>query len=112
MVNMAQGYIGTEIGYKEGGYETSPSASAVGPGSEKILTAAMKKLLSVKPGKKQGQAGPKSPKEAMAGFQTLPSFEMQLVASEPQIHEPIVLSYDENGTNVCRRVSQVPVSPW
>ncbi|MDB4629345.1 hypothetical protein OAF72_04195, partial [Akkermansiaceae bacterium] len=91
------GYIGTEIGYKEGGYETSPSASAVGPGSEKILTAAMKKLLSVKPGKKQGQAGPKSPKEAMAGFQTLPSFEMQLVASEPQIHEPIVLSYDENG---------------
>lgn len=91
------GYIGTEIGYKEGGYETSPSASAVGPGSEKILTSAMKKLLSVKPGKKQGQAGPKSPKEAMAGFQTLPSFEMQLVASEPQIHEPIVLSYDENG---------------
>ncbi|MDB4723381.1 c-type cytochrome [Akkermansiaceae bacterium] len=91
------GYIGTEIGYKEGGYETSPSASAVGPGSEKILTAAMKKLLSVKSRKKQGQAGPKSPKEAMAGFETRPGFEMQLVASEPQIHEPIVLSYDENG---------------
>jgi len=91
------GYIGTEIGYKEGGYETSPSASAVGPGSEKILTAAMKKLLLVKSLKKQGQVGPKSPKEAMAGFETRPGFEMQLVASEPQIHEPIVLSYDENG---------------
>ena len=106
------GYIGTEIGYKEGGYETSPSASAVGPGSEKILTAAMKKLLSVKSRKKQGQAGPKSPKEAMAGFETRPGFEMQLVASEPQIHEPIVLSYDENGLMYVAEYLKFPSSPW
>jgi putative membrane-bound dehydrogenase-like protein len=91
------GYIGTEIAYQQGGYETSPSASAVGPGSEKVLTAAMKRLLLDKKEKKQGRVGPKSPQEAMAKFETLPGFEMQLVASEPQIHEPIVVSYDESG---------------
>ncbi len=91
------GYIGTEIAYQQGGYETSPSASAVGPGSEKVLTAAMKKLLLDEKEKKQGGVGPRSPQEAMAEFETLPGFEMQLVASEPQIHEPIVVSYDENG---------------
>ena len=91
------GYIGTEIAYSQGGYETSPSSSAVGPGSEKILTAAMKKLLKVKDGKKQGRVEPRSPEEAMATFETHPEFEMQLVASEPQIHEPIVVTYDENG---------------
>ena len=91
------GYIGTEIAYSQGGYETSPSSSAVGPGSEKILTAAMKKLLKVKDGKKQGRVEPRSPEEAMATFETHPGFEMQLVASEPQIHEPIVVTYDENG---------------
>ena len=41
------GYIGTEISYSQGGYETSPGASAVGPGSEKILTAVMERLLKV-----------------------------------------------------------------
>jgi hypothetical protein len=91
------GYIGTEIAYSQGGYETSPSSSAVGPGSEKILTAAMKKLLKVKDGKKQGRVEPRSPEEAIATFETHPGFEMQLVASEPQIHEPIVVTYDENG---------------
>jgi putative membrane-bound dehydrogenase-like protein len=90
------GYIGTEVAYDEGGYETSPSASAVGPGSEKILTAAMKTLLR-KPATKEGRVTPKSPKEAIATFETLPGFEMQLVASEPQIREPIVVTYDENG---------------
>jgi putative membrane-bound dehydrogenase-like protein len=91
------GYIGTEIAYSQGGYETSPRASAVGPGSEKILTAAMKSLLGESPDKRGGRVDPKSPKEAMATFQTPPGFEMQLVASEPQVREPIVVTYDENG---------------
>jgi len=91
------GYIGTEISYSQGGYETSPTASAVGPGSEKILMAAMKKLLGEKPKKEAGRVAPKSPKEAIADFEVPPDFEVQLVASEPQIQEPIVVTYDENG---------------
>lgn len=39
------GYIGTAIGYTQGGYETSANASRVGPGSERALMDAAKKLL-------------------------------------------------------------------
>ena len=39
------GYIGTAISYSQGGYESSPRASRVGPGSEKVLKDAFKKLL-------------------------------------------------------------------
>ncbi|YCM44680.1 PVC-type heme-binding CxxCH protein [Verrucomicrobiaceae bacterium 227] len=91
------GYIGTELAYTQGGYETSPSASAVGPGSEKVLTAAMKTLLGDPPSKSDTRIAPKSLKEAIAAFETLPGFEVQLVASEPQVREPVVVSYDENG---------------
>ncbi len=39
------GYIGTEISYTQGGYETSPDASLVAPQVEDVLMAAMKTLL-------------------------------------------------------------------
>ncbi len=38
-------YIGTAIGYEQGGYETSPPASNVGPGAEAVLLEAIRKLL-------------------------------------------------------------------
>lgn len=41
----ATGYIGTEVAYGEGGYETSPRASKVAPAVEKVLMDAMRKLL-------------------------------------------------------------------
>jgi len=41
----APGYIGTEIAYSQGGYETSPRASQVAPTVEKSLLNAVKKLL-------------------------------------------------------------------
>ena len=40
-------YIGTARAYEEGGYETSPGASNVGPESEAVLLRAMRKLLEV-----------------------------------------------------------------
>lgn len=44
----APGYIGTAIGYTQGGYETSQRASRVGPGSETVLMNAIRQLLEVK----------------------------------------------------------------
>lgn len=41
----APGYIGTEVAYGEGGYETSPRASRVSPRVESVLLEAMEKLL-------------------------------------------------------------------
>ncbi|MEL6110537.1 MAG: hypothetical protein AAFU85_31405 [Planctomycetota bacterium] len=40
------GYIGTEIAYTQGGYETSGRASRVGPDSETVLMDAMRQLLN------------------------------------------------------------------
>ena len=42
------GYIGTEIAYGQGGYETSAKASKVAPQVEKVLVGGMKKLLGKK----------------------------------------------------------------
>jgi hypothetical protein len=42
----AMGYIGTEIAYSQGGYETGPTASHVAPAVERTLTDAMAKLLN------------------------------------------------------------------
>ncbi|MFN0198426.1 MAG: hypothetical protein ACKVT0_16900 [Planctomycetaceae bacterium] len=42
------GYIGTEVAYGEGGYETSPGASNVAPAVESVLMNAVKKLLGEK----------------------------------------------------------------
>ncbi|MEP6669721.1 MAG: hypothetical protein ABJF10_11245 [Chthoniobacter sp.] len=39
------GYIGTSIGYEQGGYETSRPASHVAPSVETVLTDGMRKLL-------------------------------------------------------------------
>lgn len=39
------GYIGTEIAYSQGGYETSDRASRVAPQVEGVLMAAMQSLL-------------------------------------------------------------------
>lgn len=39
------GYIGTAISYEQGGYETQPSASNVGPAVERVLMDGMRKLL-------------------------------------------------------------------
>ena len=41
----APGYIGTEVAYAQGGYETGPHASLVAPAVEGVLMEAIKRLL-------------------------------------------------------------------
>jgi hypothetical protein len=43
------GYIGTEISYSQGGYETGPSSSNTAPTVERVLMEAMRHLLSDSP---------------------------------------------------------------
>jgi hypothetical protein len=42
-------YIGTAVAYAEGGYETGPTASNVGPEAENVLRSAIHKLLRARP---------------------------------------------------------------
>jgi len=90
------GYIGTKAAYFEGGYETSQLASGVSPGAEAILNQAMETLLGEQ-AELSGRILPKSPERALETFEVADGFEIQIVASEPQIQEPIVVSYDESG---------------
>jgi hypothetical protein len=39
------GYIGTEIAYTQGGYETSPGASRVAPTAEHVLMPVVRAIL-------------------------------------------------------------------
>jgi hypothetical protein len=41
----APGYIGTEIAYAQGGYETLPRSSLVAPSVERVLTGVIRDLL-------------------------------------------------------------------
>jgi hypothetical protein len=41
----APGYIGTEVAYSQGGYETQPRSSLVAPGVEQVLTETIRRLL-------------------------------------------------------------------
>ncbi len=88
-------YIGTTAAYAEGGYETSERASFVAPEVEPVLTRAVKQLLQEE--SPSLRVKPLEPDAATSSFEVLDGFEMQLVASEPDVIEPIVLAYDENG---------------
>ena len=43
------GYIGTEVAYEQGGYETSQRASNVDKNCEQVLLSGIKKLLEMQP---------------------------------------------------------------
>ncbi|HEX4588333.1 MAG TPA: hypothetical protein VH120_00265, partial [Gemmataceae bacterium] len=42
-------------------------------------------------------AGPLSPQEEQATIRTLPGFKIELVASEPDVVDPVAMAFDEQG---------------
>ena len=54
------------------------------------VTAAEKNPLEFPP--------PKTPKEALAAFQVHPGFEVQLVAAEPLVVDPVAVDWGADGT--------------
>ncbi len=50
------------------------------------------------------------PADAVRTFETIDGFEMQLVASEPEVVEPIVISYDANGLMYVAEYLKFPAS--
>lgn len=98
----APGYIGTAIAYEQGGYETEPRSSNVGPGVEAVLTDALKKLLlpETTPPDYQSQLpriAPVEPAHAEATFELADAFTMQLTAAEPLVTSPVAMQWDEQG---------------
>src|SRR5918992_843367 len=42
-------------------------------------------------------AAPLSPKDELGTFKTLPGFKVELVASEPDVIDPVAMAFDERG---------------
>jgi putative membrane-bound dehydrogenase-like protein len=53
----------------------------------------------------------KSIDEVIRSFETLPGFEMQLVAKEPLVHDPIAAAFDENGNLYVCEMRDYPYKP-
>lgn len=54
---------------------------------------------------------PKSPEEQLATFEAAPGFEMQLVASEPMLVDPIAAAFDEDGRLYVCEMRDYPYKP-
>ncbi|MBL8852356.1 MAG: HEAT repeat domain-containing protein [Planctomycetaceae bacterium] len=98
----ATGYIGTAIAYEQGGYETEPRSSNVGPGVEAVLMDGIKKLLVDEHAAPNYQSQlprikPREPDQALLSFETTDGFAMQLTAAEPMVTSPVAMQWDEQG---------------
>ena len=89
----ALGFVAMQYPYRILVLATTLSALLL-PSSQ--LSAADKDI-GAEAAKKIKPVPPKTTDQALASFETIDGFEMQLVASEPQIQEPIVIKYDEDG---------------
>jgi putative membrane-bound dehydrogenase-like protein len=54
---------------------------------------------------------PKTPAEAMQTFEMVDGFEMQLVAAEPLVHDPIAAAFDANGNLYVCEMRDYPYQP-
>lgn len=54
---------------------------------------------------------PQPPEQAVKTFETIDGFEMQLVASEPQVFDPIAAAFDENGNLFVCEMRDYPYKP-
>ena len=54
---------------------------------------------------------PKEPAEALKTFETADGFEMQLVAHEPMVNEPVAATFDENGRMYVAELKSYPYQP-
>jgi putative membrane-bound dehydrogenase-like protein len=98
----ATGYIGTAIAYEQGGYETEPRSTNVGPGVEAVLMDGLRKLLLDDPAEANFQSQlpriqPLEPHQASTSFETTDGFVMQLTAAEPLVTSPVAMQWDEQG---------------
>ena len=99
-------YIPSERILKEGGYEGGGAMTYYGwptrlaPGVENLIVNAVHELLPKQFLLDEKQAGlppPKSPEASLAAIETQPGFEVQLVASEPLIVDPVAIDWGPDG---------------
>jgi putative membrane-bound dehydrogenase-like protein len=100
--NDVMAYIPSERVLMEGGYEGDTSMIPYGlpakwkPGIEDAIVGKVKELAGDK-GQIPPAAGPLTPQEELATFRVPKGFTVQLVASEPNVVDPVAMCFDERG---------------
>jgi len=99
-------YIPSERILQEGGYEGGGAMTYYGwptriaPGLEKLIVDTVHELLPKQFRFDEQQAEfppPKSPEESLAAIETKPGLEVQLVASEPLVVDPVAIDWSADG---------------
>jgi len=99
-------YIPSERILNEGGYEGGGAMTFYGwparlaPGVEKLIVDAVHELVPNQFLHDESKAEfppPKSPHESLAAIEVRPGFEVQLVASEPLIVDPVAIDWSADG---------------
>jgi putative membrane-bound dehydrogenase-like protein len=97
--NDVMAYIPSERVLKEGGYEGASAMVYYGlPGvwKEGIEKKIVEKVHALAKETK-AEPGPLSPREEAATFQVPKGFKVELVASEPDVVDPVAIAFDEDG---------------
>ncbi len=98
--NDVMAYIPSARVLKEGGYEADSSMIYYGlptrwhPGCEDAIIAKVKELAGTA---LPPAPGPLSPKDEQATFRVPQGFKVELVASEPDVVDPVAMCFDERG---------------
>jgi putative membrane-bound dehydrogenase-like protein len=71
--------------------------------------AAVPLLLAIAAG--QDSVGPLSPKDALKSFKVAPGFRIDLVASEPDVMDPVAMAFDEDGRIYVAEMADYPLGP-
>ncbi|MEZ6062569.1 MAG: hypothetical protein R3C19_19680 [Planctomycetaceae bacterium] len=99
-------YIASKRILREGGYEADSSMlyyarpTRLSPDAEDLICDTVQKLLPHDFYSEELQTdfpAPKSPEDALATMTTGPGLKVELVASEPLIHDPVAYDWDVNG---------------
>jgi putative membrane-bound dehydrogenase-like protein len=59
----------------------------------------------------QEPSGPLSPKDALKSFTVAPGFRIDLVASEPDVRDPVAMAFDEDGRIYVAEMGDYPLGP-
>ncbi|MCA9064268.1 MAG: neutral/alkaline non-lysosomal ceramidase N-terminal domain-containing protein [Planctomycetaceae bacterium] len=113
-------YIASQRLLREGGYETDSSMlyyarpTRLAPEAEDLICDAVQKLLPHQFYSDALQAdfpGPKSPEESLATITVPPQFQVELVAAEPLIRDPVAFDWDIQGRLWVAEMGDYPNGP-
>ncbi len=68
-------------------------------------------LALLLPAGRQGEVGPLAPREALKHFRVAEGFRIDLVASEPDVMDPVAMAFDEDGRIYVAEMADYPFAP-